>query len=166
MIKKKSKVIVIGGGVIGLSTAFHLSKLGQEVVVLEKSKLTSGSTFHAAGLVGQLRTSTNLTTLLGRSIKLYDELQKEYSIGWKKNGGIRLATTKERMKEYKRLKNIAKTTKVELISPKEIENYWPILNMENIQGGLYLEDDGQVNPSDLSFALAKECIKKGVEIQE
>ena len=91
-----SKIVVIGGGIVGCSTAYHLADLGHEVVLIESGKLTSGSTWHAAGLVGQLRTNANITQLLGYSVDLYDKLEKETGLGtgWKMNGGLRLACNK------------------------------------------------------------------------
>ncbi|MEM7523233.1 MAG: FAD-dependent oxidoreductase, partial [Pseudomonadota bacterium] len=101
---KSSKIIVVGGGIIGCSTAYHLAELGQETLLLEKAKLTSGSTWHAAGLVGQLRSNANVTQLLGYSIALYDRLEAETGLatGWKMNGGLRLACNDERWIEVKR----------------------------------------------------------------
>src|SRR6201995_702127 len=96
-----SKVVIIGGGIVGCSTAYHLAKLGVEVTLLEQNKLTSGSTWHAAGLVGQLRTSANITQLLGYSVELYKKLEAEtgQATGWKMNGGMRLACNEERWTE-------------------------------------------------------------------
>src|SRR3954471_10674527 len=97
-----ARAVVIGGGIVGCSTAYHLAKLGwRDVVLLERHKLTSGSTFHAAGLVGQLRTSANITQLLKYSVELYDTLEKEtgQATGWKRNGGLRLACNRERLTE-------------------------------------------------------------------
>ena len=100
-----AKAVVIGGGIVGCSTAYHLAKLGwTDTVLIERHKLTSGSTFHAAGLVGQLRSSANITQLLGYSVELYDRLEQETGLatGWKRNGGLRLACNPERWTEVKR----------------------------------------------------------------
>ena len=99
-----SKIIIVGGGIVGCSTAHHLAKMGYEVLLLEKAALTSGSTWHAAGLVGQLRSNANITQLLGYSINLYDQLEAETGLatGWKMNGGLRLACNEERWTEVKR----------------------------------------------------------------
>ena len=102
---RSAKAVVIGGGIIGCSTAYHLGKLGwKDTVLIERKKLTSGSTFHAAGLVGQLRTSANITQLLGYSIDLYNRLESETGLatGWKMNGGLRLACNQDRWIEVKR----------------------------------------------------------------
>ena len=100
-----AQVVIIGGGIIGCSTAYHLAKLGfKDIVLLERAKLTSGSTWHAAGLVGQLRTSANVTQLLNHSVALYDTLEAEtgQATGWKRNGGLRLACNKARLTEIRR----------------------------------------------------------------
>ena len=99
-----SKFIIVGGGIVGCSTAYHIAKLGHEVLLLEKAALTSGSTWHAAGLVGQLRSNANITQLLGYSINLYDQLEADTGLatGWKMNGGLRLACNQERWTEVKR----------------------------------------------------------------
>ena len=100
-----AKIIIIGGGIVGCSVAYHLGKMGvTDVLLIEKDQLTSGSTWHAAGLVGQLRTSANITQLLAYSVKLYDTLEAEVGLatGWKRNGGLRLACNQERWTEVKR----------------------------------------------------------------
>jgi len=96
-----SRVVIIGGGIIGCSTAYHLAKMGVECVLLERQKLTSGTTFHAAGLVGQLRSNANITQLLGYSVDLYNSIEEETGLGtgWKMNGGLRLACNQERWTE-------------------------------------------------------------------
>ena len=103
-IPSSSKIIIVGGGIVGCSTAYHLAKMGKEVLLLDKAALTSGSTWHAAGLVGQLRSNANITQLLGYSINLYDQLEAETGLatGWKMNGGLRLACNEERWTEVKR----------------------------------------------------------------
>ncbi|MBT6342713.1 MAG: FAD-binding oxidoreductase, partial [Tateyamaria sp.] len=120
--EKSSQIIIVGGGIIGCSTAYHLAKIGCEVLLLEKASLTSGSTWHAAGLVGQLRSNANITQLLGYSIELYDSLEKETGLatGWKKNGGLRLACNEERWTEVKRQATTAHSfgLEMELLTPK------------------------------------------------
>ncbi|MBL4646654.1 MAG: FAD-binding oxidoreductase, partial [Rhizobiales bacterium] len=118
-----AKAVIIGGGIVGCSTAYHLAKLGwTDTVLLERKKLTSGTTFHAAGLVGQLRSSANITQLLGYSVKLYDQLEKEtgQATGWKMNGGLRLACTQERWTEVKRQATTAHSfgLDMQLLTPK------------------------------------------------
>ena len=119
-----TEVAIIGGGIVGCSTAYHLAKNGwTETVLLERAKLTSGSTFHAAGLVGQLRTSANITQLLKYSVELYDKLEAEtgQATGWKRNGGLRLACNPERLIEIKRQATTAHSFGLEmhLLSPEE-----------------------------------------------
>ena len=107
-----ARVVIIGGGIVGCSTAYHLAKLGwTDTVLVDKHRLTSGSTFHAAGLVGQLRTSANITQLLGYSVELYKTLEAEtgQATGWKMNGGLRLACTPERLIEIKRLATMGRS---------------------------------------------------------
>ena len=118
-----SKVIIVGGGIVGCSTAYHLAKIGHEVLLLEKASLTSGSTWHAAGLVGQLRSNANITQLLGHSINLYDQLEAETGLatGWKMNGGLRLACNNERWTEVKRQATTARSfgLEMQLLTPKD-----------------------------------------------
>src|SRR6202051_4623472 len=119
-----AKIVIVGGGIVGSSVAYHLGAIGQtDVVLLERNKLTSGSTWHAAGLVGQLRSSANITQLLKYSVELYDRLEAEtgQATGWKRNGGLRLACNAERMTEIKRQATTAHSfgLEMELLSPKE-----------------------------------------------
>ena len=120
----QAEIVIIGGGIIGCSTAYHLAQLGRsDVLLLERCKLTSGSTFHAAGLVGQLRSNANITQLLKRSVELYGKLEAEtgQATGWKQNGGLRLACNAERMIELKRQATTARSfgLDMELLTPAE-----------------------------------------------
>ncbi|MFO1350416.1 MAG: FAD-dependent oxidoreductase [Gammaproteobacteria bacterium] len=154
-----SRIVVIGGGIVGCSTAYHLAQLGQEVVLLERAKLTSGSTWHAAGLVGQLRTSANITQLLGYSVKLYQGLEQETGLasGWKMNGGLRLACNAERWIEVKRQATTAHSfgLEMQLLTPREAQALWPIMEIADVIGAAYLPTDGQANPADIAQSLAK-----------
>ncbi|MEM6664503.1 MAG: FAD-dependent oxidoreductase, partial [Pseudomonadota bacterium] len=154
-----SKFVVIGGGIIGCSTAYHLARMGHEVALIEKAKLTSGSTWHAAGLVGQLRSSANITQLLGYSIDLYKTLETEsgQATGWKMNGGLRLACNQERWTEVKRQATTARSfgLEMDLLSPREAQDLWPLMTIDDVVGAAYLPTDGQANPSDITQALAK-----------
>ena len=166
-----AQVVIIGGGIIGCSTAYHLARLGfKDIVLLERAKLTSGSTWHAAGLVGQLRTSANVTQLLKYSVELYDKLEKEtgQATGWKRNGGLRLACNSERLTEIKRQATTAHSFGLEMhvLSAQEAKNLWPIMDASDIVGAAFLPTDGQVNPSDLAQALAKGARMQGVKIIE
>jgi sarcosine dehydrogenase len=166
----QSRAVVIGGGIIGCSTAYHLAKLGWEVTLLERKKLTSGSTFHAAGLVGQLRSSANITQLLGESVKLYHNLESETGLatGWKMNGGLRLACTAERWTEVKRQATTARSFGLEmhLLSPPEARELWPLMDVEDVVGAAFLPTDGQANPSDITLSLAKGARMNGAKIFE
>ena len=166
-----ARAIIIGGGIIGCSTAFHLAKNGwTDTVLLERAKLTSGSTFHAAGLVGQLRTSANITQLLKYSVELYDTLEAEtgQATGWKRNGGLRLACNPERLIEIKRQATTAHSFGLEmhLLSPQEARKLWPVMDISDVVGAAFLPTDGQANPSDIAQALAKGARSAGVKIVE
>ena len=168
---KTAKAVIIGGGIIGCSVAYHLAKLGwTDTVLLEKNKLTSGTTFHAAGLVGQLRTSANITQLLGYSVELYKKLEAETGLqtGWKMNGGLRLACNAERWIEVKRQATTAHSFGLEmhLLTPSEAQDLWPVMNIDDLVGAAYLPTDGQANPSDITLCLAKGARMAGVHIHE
>ncbi len=166
-----ARIVVIGGGIVGCSTAYHLAKLGHtDTVLVEKHRLTSGSTFHAAGLVGQLRTSANITQLLGESVALYRRLEEEtgQATGWKMNGGLRLACNTERWTEVKRQATTATSfgLHMDLLSPKEAQDLWPLMEVDDVVGAAFLPTDGQANPSDITMALARGARTAGVTICE
>lgn len=166
-----AKAVVIGGGIVGCSTAYHLAKLGwTDTVLLERKKLTSGTTFHAAGLVGQLRTSANITQLLGYSVDLYKRLEAETGLGtgWKMNGGLRLACNGERWTEVKRQATTARSFGLEmaLLTPKEAQELWPLMTIDDLVGAAFLPTDGQANPSDITQALARGATMAGASIFE
>ncbi|NBZ87935.1 GcvT family protein [Stagnihabitans tardus] len=171
MLPTTAKAVIIGGGIIGCSTAYHLGKLGwTDTVLLERAKLTSGTTFHAAGLVGQLRTSANITQLLGYSVDLYKRLAEETGLatGWKMNGGLRLACNADRWIEVKRQATTAHSFGLEmhLLTPKEAQELWPLMRIDDLVGAAYLPTDGQANPSDITQSLAKGARMSGVKIFE
>jgi 4-methylaminobutanoate oxidase (formaldehyde-forming) len=166
-----AKVVIVGGGIIGCSVAYHLGKMGlTDVLLLERGKLTSGSTWHAAGLVGQLRTSANITQLLGYSVDLYDRLEKETGLatGWKRNGGLRLACNPERWTEVKRQATTATSFGLEmhLLTPKEAQVLWPLMQVHDVVGAAFLPTDGQASPSDITMSLAKGARMGGVTLAE
>nr|WP_325248662.1 FAD-dependent oxidoreductase [Amylibacter sp.] len=165
-----SKIIIVGGGIIGCSTAYHLAQMGQEVLLLEKAQLTSGSTWHAAGLVGQLRSNANITRLLGYSIDLYNKLEAETGLatGWKMNGGLRLACNQERWTEVKRQATTAHSfgLDMQLLTPQEAQDLWPLMDIGDVVGAAFLPTDGQANPADITQALAKGARAKGAKLVE
>lgn len=165
-----SKIVIVGGGIIGCSTAYHLARMGQEVTLLEKAQLTSGSTWHAAGLVGQLRSNANVTQLLGYSIELYDRLEEETGLatGWKMNGGLRLACNEERWTEVKRQATTAHSFGLDmhLLTPAEARDLWPLMDVGDVVGAAFLPTDGQASPSDITQALARGARSAGALILE
>ncbi len=168
---KTAKAVIIGGGIIGCSTAYHLAKLGwTDTVLLERKKLTSGTTFHAAGLVGQLRSNANITQLLGYSVDLYNKIEEETGLGtgWKMNGGLRLACNEERWTEVKRQATTAHSfgLDMQLLTPSEARELWPLMDVSDVVGAAYLPTDGQANPSDITQALAKGARMAGAKIFE
>ena len=171
ILPNQAQIIVIGGGIIGCSVAYHLAKEGaKDVLLLERGQLTCGSTFHAAGLVGQLRSSANITRLLKNSVELYRSIEAEtgQATGWKMNGGLRLACTQERWTELKRQATTAHSfgLEMELLNPQEAQKLWPLMEVGDVIGAAFLPTDGQVNPSDITQALAKGARMHGVKIFE
>ncbi|MFO1084562.1 MAG: FAD-dependent oxidoreductase [Reyranellaceae bacterium] len=167
----RARIVVIGGGAVGCSIAFHLAKLGQrDVIVLEKSGLTHGSTWHAAGLVGQLRSKRNLTRLMQYSAQLYGRLEAEtgQATEWKPVGSLRLASSPERWSELKRMATTARSFDFELhtLSPKEAQEKFPLISPEGIVGAVFVPTDGSVEPSSLTMAYAKGARAGGVRIVE
>lgn len=167
----QAEIVVIGGGIIGCSTAYHLAKEGaKDVIVLEGGQLTNGSTWHAAGLVGQLRNSANITQLLKNSVDLYKVLEAETGLatGWKMNGSLRLACNKDRWTEVQRQATTARSfdLPMELLTPQEAKNLWPLMNVSDVVGAALLPTDGQANPADITQSLAKGARMGGVKFHE
>lgn len=155
----QAQVVIIGGGVGGNSIAYHLTKLGwKDVVVLERHEITSGSTWHSAGLVGQMRSDANLTRMMHYSTDLYRSLKAEtgQDTSWREVGGIRLACSAERMEETKRLVGMARSFGVpmELISPKEAQDMFPLMSLDGVIGAAYTPNDGSIDPTGLTNALS------------
>ena len=170
-IPEKARVVIIGGGVVGCSVAYHLGKLGwKDVILLERKKLTSGTTWHAAGLIAQLRATANMTKLAKYSQELYGSLEEETGIatGFVRTGSITVALTEERKEEIYRSASMARAfgVEVEEISPHEVKTRYPHLNIQDIIGGVYLPLDGQGDPSNICQALAKGARQFGVQIIE
>ena len=166
-----AEVVIIGGGVIGCSTAYHLAKnTSKEVILLEKDTITSGTTWHAAGAVGQLRNSANITRLLGHSVALYESLEKEtgQSTGWVRNGSIRLACNNDRKREFERAATIAHSFGLEfdIISPREAQEMIPQMEVQDVLCAAYVSSDGVASPSDLTTALAKGARMHGARLYE
>ncbi|MEM7084154.1 MAG: FAD-dependent oxidoreductase [Pseudomonadota bacterium] len=166
-----ASVVVIGGGVVGCSVAYHLGKLGvTDVVLLERDQLTSGTTWHAAGLVPQLRGSRKLSELSMYGLGLYPTLEAEtgQSTGLKQNGSLNVATCKERLEEVRRGATMARQLGVDArdVGPQEVAELWPLLNIEDVEGAVFVPKDGQLNPVDLTMALAKGARQLGVTLME
>ena len=167
----QARIVVIGGGAVGCSIAYHLAKLGQkDVLVLEKSGLTHGSTWHAAGLVGQLRSKRNLTRLMQYSAQLYGRLEAEtgQATEWKPVGSLRLASSEERWSELKRMATTARSFDFDLhtLSPDEARDKFPLIDPQGIVGAVFVPNDGSVEPSSLTMAYAKGARTSGVRIVE
>ena len=167
----KARAVIIGGGVIGCSVAYHLAKLGwKEVVLLERKQLTSGTTWHAAGLIAQLRASANMTKLAKYSQELYGNLEAETGVatGFKRCGSITVALTEERKEEIFRQAAMARAfgVDVEEISPAEVKAKYEHLNIEGVTGGVWLPLDGQGDPANIALALAKGARQMGAQVIE
>ena len=170
-VPNKARAVIIGGGVIGCSVAYHLAKLGwKDVVLLERKQLTSGTTWHAAGLIAQLRATANMTKLAKYSQELYGNLEAETGVatGFKRCGSITVALTEERKEEIFRQAAMARAfgVDVEEISPAEVKAKYEHLNIEGVTGGVWLPLDGQGDPANISLALAKGARQMGAQVIE
>lgn len=170
-IPSRADVVIVGGGVVGCSIAYHLTKLGiRDVLLLERKQLTCGTTWHAAGLVGQLRATRNLTELAKYTTQLIYDLEHEtgQATGFKQNGSISVALNAERMEELKRLASMARNfgLEVDVITPQDIIQRYPHLNPQGMVGGVFLHKDGQCNPVDVTQAYAKGARLGGARIVE
>ncbi|HEU5489204.1 MAG TPA: FAD-dependent oxidoreductase, partial [Gaiellaceae bacterium] len=167
--RESARAVVVGGGVGGCAIVYWLTRLGwDDVVLVERAELTSGSTFHSAGLVGQLRSTLALTKMMMASVDLYRSLQGEVGLetGWNEVGSLRLASSPERMEEISRQAGWAKTfgLPLELISATEAQERFPPMTTDGVLGAAYLPTDGYVDPSQLTFALAEGARRRGAEI--
>jgi 4-methylaminobutanoate oxidase (formaldehyde-forming) len=167
----QARVVIVGGGVIGCSVAYHLAKLGwSDVVLLERKQLTSGTTWHAAGLIAQLRATANMTKLAKYSQELYGQLESETGLatGFKRNGSLTVALTDERFEELKRGASMARSfgVEIETISAAEAGRLHPLLNIDGVVGAVALPKDGQGDPGNITQALAKGARQHGVRIFE
>jgi glycine cleavage system T protein len=167
----KARVVIIGGGVVGCSVAYHLTKKGwKDVVLLERKQLTSGTTWHAAGLIAQLRATANMTKLAKYSQELYGDLEAETGVatGFKRCGSITVALTEERKEEIFRQAAMARAfgVEVEEISPAEVKAKYEHLNIDDVTAGVYLPLDGQGDPANIALALAKGARQRGAVVKE
>ena len=170
-VPNEARAVIIGGGIIGCSVAYHLAKLGwKDVVLLERKQLTSGTTWHAAGLIAQLRATSNMTKLAKYSQELYGNLETETGVatGFKRCGSITVALTEERKEEIFRQAAMARAfgVEVEEISPSEVKAKYEHLNIEGVTGGVYLPLDGQGDPANIAVALAKGARQMGAQVIE
>jgi 4-methylaminobutanoate oxidase (formaldehyde-forming) len=170
-IPSHARVVIIGGGIVGASTAYHLTRLGiTDVVLLEQGKLTCGTTWHAAGLVGQLRATRNATRMSRYGIELYSALEGETGLatGWKQCGSLNVAKTPERLKLLKRQMARAKSFGIEFefITPGEAGAIYPLLRTDDLSGAVWIPGDGKANPTDLTQSLAKGARMRGARIVE
>lgn len=167
----RARIVVIGGGVVGTSVAYHLAKAGErDVVLLEQGELSSGTTWHAAGLVGQLRATQAGTTLVQYSASLYEQLEAEVGLssGFKRCGGVTVARTEDRMEQLRR--TVATATaydlECELLTPEQAGERYPLIETKDLLGGIWLPGDGTANPTDLTQALARGARQRGATVVE
>lgn len=170
-IPSQASAVIIGGGIAGCSVAYHLAKLGwTDVVLLERKQLTSGTTWHAAGLIAQLRATKNMTRLSKYSQELYGELEAETGVatGFRRNGSITMALTGERREEILRQASMARAfgVEVEALGESDLKGLYPHLNTEGFAGAVYLPKDGQGDPANIALALAKGARMRGATVQE
>ena len=169
--RDSAQVVIIGGGIVGCSIAYHLTQMGwKDIIILEKGELTSGSTWHAAGLVGQLRSHRNVTRMLQHSVSLYETLEAETGLttGWKRCGCLHLASTEDRLFELKKGATTARSFGLEMhmITPREALEIFPILDIDGIVGAAFMPSDGQADPSGLTMALAKGAMNRGATVEQ
>jgi 4-methylaminobutanoate oxidase (formaldehyde-forming) len=170
-IPSEAKAVIVGGGVVGCSVAYHLAKLGwKDVVLLERKRLTSGTTWHAAGLIGQLRATFNLTKLAKYSADLYLGLEAETGIatGFRQNGSLGLALSEHRLEEFARGASMAKTfgLAAHMLTPDECRARHPLFDVKGVLGGIFIPSDGQADPANIALALAKGARQRGARIIE
>src|SRR5476651_1280688 len=166
-----ARAVVIGGGVGGAAILYWLARLGwTDTVLVERSRVTSGSTFHSAGLVGQLRGSLSLTQMMMNSVALYRTLGQEVGLetGWHEVGSLRLASSQERMEELARQAGWAKTfgLPLELVSAQEAQRMFPPMTTDGVLGAAFLPTDGYIDPSQLTFALVEGARRRGAELEQ
>ena len=167
----QARVVIVGGGIAGCSTAYHLTQLGiTDVLLIEQGKLTCGTTWHAAGLVGQMRPNRNMTAMSRYGIELYSKLEAETGLatGWKQCGSVNVARTPERWQVFRKQAALARSFGVEmhLITPREAGDLFPLLRTDDLSGAVWIPGDGKANPADLTMSLAKGARNRGARIVE
>src|SRR5512144_45070 len=171
LLPARARAVVIGGGIAGTSTTYHLAALGvRDVVLLEQGRLTCGTTWHAAGLVGQTRATRNTTRMSRYGIELYASLEQETGLatGWKRCGSLNVAKTKDRLVLMKRQMARARSFGIEFefVSPAEAGRIAPILRTDDLAGAVWIPGDGKANPTDLTQSLARGARMRGATIAE
>ena len=168
---QETKVVIVGGGIVGCSLAYHLTKFGwKDVIVLEQNQLAGGTTWHAAGLVGRLRTTNSMTKINKYSAELYASLEKEtgHSVGWKQVGSLIVAKSENRMIQLRRTAAMSEWFGVEaqMISGEEAKAKWPLLRVDDVLGAAWLPHDGKVIPKEVAIALARGARSQGAKVIE
>jgi 4-methylaminobutanoate oxidase (formaldehyde-forming) len=171
MSNDRARIIIIGGGILGCSIAYHLTKMGErDVMLLEQHSLTDGATWHAAGLVGQLRSSRNVTRMLEQSVEMYRGLENEtgQAVDWHEVGSLRLACSQEREMELKRLTTMAKSfgLPMEIVSPARAQELFPLMSTEGVRSAAFLPTDGYIDPASVTQAIARGARSRGAKIIE
>ncbi len=166
-----ARVVIVGGGIAGCSTAYHLCQLGiRDVLLLEQGRLTCGTTWHAAGLVGQMRPNRNMTRMSRYGIELYQTLEAQTGLatGWKACGSVNVARTPERWRVLQKQAALARSfgIEVQLITPREAGDLYPLMRTDDLQGAIWIPDDGKANPADLCMSLAKGARQGGATLRE
>ncbi|MEE8506957.1 MAG: FAD-dependent oxidoreductase, partial [Kiloniellales bacterium] len=167
----EARAVIIGGGIVGCSVAYHLAKLGwRDVVLLERKQLTCGTTWHAAGLVREVLGSFTLTRLARHTLEMLKTLEEEtgQATGLKQNGSLGIATNEGRWEEHRRAADLAKScgVEVEILTPEQSRELYPLLNIDDVLGAVYFPNDGQANPADATMAYAKGARMAGAQIFE
>src|SRR5258707_3000001 len=168
---RQAKVVIVGGGIIGCSIAYHLAKLGwKDIVLLEQNQLAGGTTWHAAGLIGRLRTTNSMTKINKYSAELYASLEKEtgHAVGWKQVGSLIVGRSPERMQQLQRTAAISEWfgVEVQMLSPKAALEKWPLLRIDDVLGAAWLPHDGKLIPGEVTVALAKGARQHGATVLE
>src|SRR5664279_175462 len=170
-IPRQARIVIVGGGIVGCSTAYHLARLGEtDVLLLEQGKLTCGTTWHAAGLIGQMRPNRTMTRMSKYGIELYASLEAETGLatGWKQCGSVNVAQTRDRLRVLRKQLALARSFGVECeeISPARAGELFPVLRTDDLAGAIWIPGDGKANPADLTMSLAKGARARGVKMVE